>query len=149
MEVNKFYCETCVEFTLYTTVKPRFCSACGQPFAVFGAAPKTVKQIVAEIEKTPTPSWGNLKGASYYRNKEKAKFVEEDPDDDDLEEEGDDFQGDPNYVPGSIKEVSFDGIFGNSGKKNKGVSLADIIGSETVDNDKPVKSKKPRGRKKK
>ncbi len=149
MEVNKFFCPStsCLEATLYTTVKPKFCCQCGLQFATFGMTVKPPKQAEASVIVEPkVPSWGSLKSASFYRNKEKIKYEDteiENEDELELEQEGEDFGtgGDPNFTPGSIQEVSFDGIFGNSPKKPKGVALSDIIKVENQDKNADVQLK--------
>lgn len=156
MEINKFYCQSCAESTTYTSVKPKFCSHCGQPFAVFGSAPvKKVSppsQPIGERDGDNPSVWSgigsNLKPASYYKNKSKSNI--EPPEDDDLDDEndeGDEGYFDPNYVPGNIKPVSFDDII-PSRKRSEGVKFGDIIKSEPNEPQK-VKSKSKPGRKKK
>ena len=162
-ELSKFHCQSCSEATPYSANKPAFCSHCGQPFAVFGSVIKNpfleheLKE--GEEDKAAAVSEVNtfkMKPASYYKSKAKAaklKEVELDDEDDDSEEEGEDYKGDPNYVPGSIKEVSFDDMFDLGNKKNKGVAFSDIISSEAIADEQPKPKSAPapkrRGRKKK
>lgn len=165
-ELSKFHCQSCSEATPYSANKPAFCSHCGQPFAVFGSViknpfvdpgPEEDGKAAAEVNTF------KMKPASYYKAKSKAKAKEVDLDEDDEddteddegggEEEGDDYKGDPNYIPGSIKEVSFDDMFDLGNKKNKGVAFSDIISSEAIADEQPKPKSAPapkrRGRKKK
>lgn len=153
MNIEKFYCKSCSEATLYNSIKPRFCAFCGQSFAVFSSAVVAPKPTAPASQDNkpffePTPT---IRPASYYRNRSKAKEQElEDDIDDDL----DDDDGEHGEF-GANSGESLQQLFGQGlAKRNKGVKFGDIIKVESKANeskqlakDKP-KSKPGRPRKK-
>lgn len=153
MEIQSFYCQGCSEKTLYNLVKPRFCSACGQPFAVFAnkvtaavSAPKVIQGMTEQDLEDEELALSKIKTASYYRARAKEKRVEVEDNMDNLQDEddGDDFQGgDPDFR-GSGNQPNLLDVLSNGTKKNTGVKFSDIIRKEpSLSNDsaQPVKTK--------
>lgn len=142
----KSYCQLCSGATISLVISPRYCCECGHPFVVFANAPikpKTVNQEInsTEIDKNPffEPK-PTIRPASYYRNKSKAKELEDDLDND-IEDEDDDNDGElGEFAPDSgesLQELFGQGLV----KRNKGVKFGDIIKTESIANEQPKQPK--------
>lgn len=142
MNIEKFYCTSCAEATLYNSIKPRFCAFCGQSFAVFSSAtikPKTVNQEINSPEIynntffEPKPT---IRPASYYRNKAKTK-LEGEEDDLDNEIEDNDLGEFGSDTGENLQTLFGQGLM----KRNKGVKFGDIIKKEVTANEQPKQPK--------
>ena len=158
MEIQSFYCSVCAEKTIYDAIKPRFCSGCGQPFAVFANKPKNsvaavAREVEAEEEEDNEEPKLTIKPASYYRNRVKGAQVEaEVEDDDDGETEGgdddedNDYQGgDPDLRASIVGQPNLLDNLTRNLKSNKGVKFSDIIKvTPEPQFNEPSKSAKPK-----